>query len=588
MMAEVAQRYGPYTCVRRLGAGGMAETFLAVQHGAAGFEQRVCMKFMLGALRDDPGFRQMFLREATIAASLRHANIVGVIDVDEHAGYIVLELVDGTDLRTLVNAAPNRRLPAHIVGLIAVELCKALAYAHGRTRRGLPDGIVHRDISPSNVLVSHNGEVKLTDFGVAKAMRSSNEPSSGGIKGKLCYMSPEQTRGEHLDGRSDLFSLGIMLYELIAGVRPFDGPGDAQTLMRIESGRHRAITEMVPDVPNALAMVIERLLRREPEHRFPNADACIDALSRFAPPITTFRELGALARSARAPVTLSSGEFGGATPSGPRPRDPVVRTLRAHAPQALDAFEPSPGLNGMPITLPDTAAMHLPPLSMPEPQEADAKATPKAPKKRGVSIGAWLALTVSFIAATTVIVAWLLRWGGVLDPVVPPPLAQKPEPAQAAPQPSAADVPTLAAGRADAPSSTPRIEAPLAQPAPGADWLKPDLPDRRAPSAAGEPPPLAAGKTEPAREPAPIEEAKAELRVGTVPLGQVWIDGELIGWAPVAIDLPAGLHTVAGGNTSPEVTRNVRLRAGEKKRLVISLEDDAVPDDEATSRASNR
>src|SRR4051812_3132791 len=126
MMAEVAQRYGPYTCVRRLGVGGMAETFLAVQHGTAGFEQRVCMKFMLPALRNDQMFRQMFLREATIAASLRHGNIVGVIDVDEEAGYIVLELVDGVDLRRVVDAAPNRSLPAHLVSLVAVEMCKAL------------------------------------------------------------------------------------------------------------------------------------------------------------------------------------------------------------------------------------------------------------------------------------------------------------------------------------------------------------------------------------------------------------------------------------------------------------------------------
>src|SRR3954466_12308641 len=119
MMAEVAERYGPYTCVRRLGAGGMAETFLAVQHGSAGFEQRVCMKFMLAALRNDSTFRQMFLREATIAASLRHANIVGVIDVDDEAGYIVLELVDGVDLRSLHDAAPNRRLPDNLVSFVA-------------------------------------------------------------------------------------------------------------------------------------------------------------------------------------------------------------------------------------------------------------------------------------------------------------------------------------------------------------------------------------------------------------------------------------------------------------------------------------
>jgi serine/threonine protein kinase len=156
----------------------MAETFLAVQRAAAGFEQRVCMKFILPGHRGNADFRRLFLREASIAASLRHSNIVGVIDVDAAAGYMVLELVDGVDLRTLLNAAPNHKLSPEIATLVIIELCKALAYAHGRVRRGQPDGIVHRDVSPSNVLVSYAGEVKLTDFGVARAMRADVEPLS--------------------------------------------------------------------------------------------------------------------------------------------------------------------------------------------------------------------------------------------------------------------------------------------------------------------------------------------------------------------------------------------------------------------------
>src|ERR1700761_8410212 len=151
-MAGDGEQFGPYKRVRRLGIGGMAETFLAVQRGTAGFEQRVCMKFILASQRENPDFRRLFLREASIAASLRHSNIVGVIDVDEVAGYLVLELVDGVDLRTLLSEAPNHRLHGELGTLIAIELCKALAYAHGRTRRGQPDGIVHRDISPSNIL----------------------------------------------------------------------------------------------------------------------------------------------------------------------------------------------------------------------------------------------------------------------------------------------------------------------------------------------------------------------------------------------------------------------------------------------------
>jgi eukaryotic-like serine/threonine-protein kinase len=580
-MAEVAERFGPYTCVRRLGVGGMAETFLAVQHGTAGFEQRVCMKFMLASLRNDRTFRQMFLREATIAASLRHANIVGVIDVDEEAGYIVLELVDGVDLRTLLDAAPSRRLQPHHVSLIAVELCKALAYAHARTRRGQPFGIVHRDISPSNVLVSHYGEIKLTDFGVAKAMGSVAEPPSTGIKGKLCYMSPEQTRGENLDGRSDLFSLGIMLFELLAGVRPFDGPTDAQTLLRIESGKHPSLVELAPEVPGGLALVIERMLRRDPDHRYPSADACIDALARFAAPITTYRELGELARKARPPVTLSTGDF--ATPgSGSRPVPAFAETRRSLAPPPGAEIEP---LGGRTLRQPRP----VDPPALPTPLELSAFEEPKQPRAQlsRVSRGAWFALAGSLLAACIVMIAWIARLGGTAPLFTRAQTVTTTQPLAAAQAPETATTPAPAAAEASEAEQTSAL-------------LRPDVPrteesasDR--PSAPVEPvaPPAAHVRTpstrppEPAREPSKeASQATAVLRVGTVPLGQVWIDGAAAGWAPVVVNLPPGSHVVEGGNTHPEVKRSVRLKAGETTRLVLSLENDAMFSDEETDAPS--
>ncbi|HET6333768.1 MAG TPA: protein kinase, partial [Polyangiales bacterium] len=419
----------------------MAETFLAVQHGSAGFEQRVCMKFMLGALRNDSTFRQMFLREATIAASLRHANIVGVIDVDDEAGYIVLELVDGVDLRTLVDAAPNRKLPAHVVSLVAVELCKALAYAHTRTRRGTPYGIVHRDISPSNVLVSHNGEIKLTDFGVAKAMGSVAEPPSTGIKGKLCYMSPEQTRGETLDGRSDLFSLGVMMFELLAGLRPFDGPTDAQTLLRIEAGKHASLVELAPDVPGGLALVVERMLRRDADHRYPSADAVIDALARFAAPITTYRELGQLARAARPPVTLSTADF--VTPgSGSRPvPEQFAGGRRSPAPPARTLKRPQ-------LATPTQEALRHEVNDFPaiDERERSSRGQPR------VSRGAWFALGGSLLAACLVMIAWIARLGSgdVTQPVATPQIVQAP--------------PQAAAPVHEPPPASPEATSPLVRP----------------------------------------------------------------------------------------------------------------------------
>lgn len=583
-MADVAERYGPYTCVRRLGAGGMAETFLAVQHGSAGFEQRVCMKFMLGALRNDHTFRQMFMREATIAASLRHANIVGVIDVDDDAGYIVLELVDGVDLRTLVDAAPNRRLPAHVVSLIAVELCKALSYAHTRTRRGAPHGIVHRDISPSNVLVSHNGEIKLTDFGVAKAMGSVAEPPSTGIKGKLCYMSPEQTRGETLDGRSDLFSLGVMLFELLASVRPFDGPTDAQTLLRIEAGKHASLVELAPDVPGGLALVVERMLRRDPDHRYPSADAVIDALARFAAPITTYRELGQLARTARPPVTLSTADF--VTPaSGSRPvPDAFSGGRRSPAPA-----EPPRGF-GSPRTLRGPHAIPTPTAEMPPPFIDEFPAAEReAPDRPRVSRGAWFALGGSLLTASAVLLAWIARISGgdTAPPLVTPSpqVVQAPAEVRDAPaQPEATSplVRPILPHSEDSEAYRAGV-VPNARPAPSAPPASPTPSGSRARPIARAPEPRAT--TQPAEV---TSEPTAVLRVGTVPMGQVWIDGEAAGWAPVVVNLAPGVHTVAGGNTSPEVKRSVKLRAGETTRLVLSLENDAMFGDEATGAPSRR
>jgi serine/threonine protein kinase len=444
------------------------------------------MKFMLASLRNDRTFRQMFLREATIAASLRHANIVGVIDVDEDAGYIVLELVDGVDLRTLFDAAPNRRLQPHHVSLIAVELCKALAYAHARTRRGQPYGIVHRDISPSNVLVSHNGEIKLTDFGVAKAMGSVAEPPSTGIKGKLCYMSPEQTRGENLDGRSDLFSLGIMLFELLAGVRPFDGPTDAQTLLRIESGKHPSLVELAPEVPGGLALVIERMLRRDPDHRYPSADACIDALARFAAPITTYRELGELARKARPPVTLSTGDF--ATPgSGWRPVPAFAETRRSLAPPPGGEMERMGGR-----TLRQPRPLDPPALSTPLELSAFEEPQPRGQLPR-VSRGAWFALAGSLLAACIVMIAWIARLQSASQPIA------------TAPTTTTTQALTAAAPPANE-NAAPEQTSPLVQP----NLPRPEESEAYRPSAPPEPiaPPLsrirapASHTPEPAREPA--------------------------------------------------------------------------------------
>ncbi|NOY90263.1 MAG: serine/threonine protein kinase, partial [Deltaproteobacteria bacterium] len=285
---EMGRRFGPYELVRKLGRGGMAETYEAVRrHG--GVVQRVCVKCILPHFESDAEFVELFLREARISSTLRHANVVQVLDFGEQAGrhYLVLELVDGVDLRNLLRQlmGAGERLPGGVLAHIAVELAQALDYAHAARPDGSVEGVVHRDISPSNVLLSPTGDVKLTDFGVAKAMGFTSYTRGGAVKGKIPYMAPEYARGGACDARSDLFSLGVLLYECAAGRRPFDGASEVSTLERAHSGRHVPLQDLASeDLPPALVQAIEALIARDPDDRPTTAGQLLERLGDATPP----------------------------------------------------------------------------------------------------------------------------------------------------------------------------------------------------------------------------------------------------------------------------------------------------------------
>ena len=284
-MAGEPREFGPYHLIRRLGVGGMAETFEATRDAAGGFEQRVCLKRVLPAFSDDDGFVSRFQREAKLAAKLRHTNIVGVIDFGKVGGvhYMTLELVDGVDLRSFLRSSHAQKLSPDTVALIGLDLAYALEHAHG--------SLVHRDISPSNILLSRSGETKLADFGIAKAIDNAAVTASRTAKGKIPYMSPEHIRGETTDGRADLFSLGVVLFEAAAGVRPFDGAHDVETMQKILDGDRRSLADVAPDVPAPLREVIERLIEVDPGARTPSATQLIEELAVVAPAPTVRREL---------------------------------------------------------------------------------------------------------------------------------------------------------------------------------------------------------------------------------------------------------------------------------------------------------
>ena len=275
-----SKQFGRYSLVRRLGVGGMAETFVATRR-MGDIDQLVCLKRVLPAYNQDREFLRLFVREAKLAGRLRHQNIVGVLDFgsedDEH--FLVLELVDGVDLRALLSAQPEKRLPPTIAALIALDLAHALDYAHTIAADGV-QGIVHRDLTPSNVLLSARGDVKLADFGVAKAINGSTAATASGVvKGKVAYMAPEQMRAQAVDGRADLFSLGVTLFEALAGRRPFVGAHDVETMMNLLEGKRPTLRESAPHVSDALCEVVEQLLQLDPAQRLDSAATLIERLA---------------------------------------------------------------------------------------------------------------------------------------------------------------------------------------------------------------------------------------------------------------------------------------------------------------------
>ncbi|MBW1832354.1 MAG: serine/threonine protein kinase [Deltaproteobacteria bacterium] len=310
MTSSTPERFGDYELRERLGVGGMAETFVAIRRGPGDFEQRVCLKRILPTFVNDADFVEMFLREAQLSALLHHGHIARVLDfgITKGTHYLTLELIEGADLRTALRHLRARRetLDPGLTSYVAHALASALDFAHTADDDGNAAGIIHRDVSPSNVLLSDAGEVKLTDFGIAKAMNIPGSIQSGALKGKIPYMAPEYALGRQCSARSDLFSLGVLLYECLAGYRPFDGGSDIQTLDRARNGQHDLLREAAPNAPAALADAIESLLSPSPDDRPPNAAFFIAMLAEVPPPPLAPRDLGVLVRSIDKHETIPS------------------------------------------------------------------------------------------------------------------------------------------------------------------------------------------------------------------------------------------------------------------------------------------
>ncbi len=293
-MSDSQQRY---RVVEKLESGGMAEVFRAESEGLQGFRKQVAIKRVLPHLSEKKKFISMFLDEARLSAHLSHSNCVQVFDigVGDNAYFIVMEFVDGANLKAIAESLrkSGKDFPVACVAFIALEICKGLAYAHElRDPNGSDLHIVHRDMSPPNVLVTKYGEIKIVDFGLAKANSQLERSEPGIIKGKFSYLSPEAAMGQDVDPRTDIFAVGIILWELLAGRRLFLGDTDFQTVKKVQQAVVPSISGLNPKVPPDLERIVGKALARDPNVRYRTARELGQDLSKFlfrlGQPVSTF------------------------------------------------------------------------------------------------------------------------------------------------------------------------------------------------------------------------------------------------------------------------------------------------------------
>jgi serine/threonine-protein kinase len=398
-----------YRVIRRIATGGMAEVFLAESAGVAEFEKVVAIKRVLPHLARNPKFVRMFLDEARLAAKLNHRNIVQVFDVGQvgDAYFLVMEYIDGTNLKDMMDhyARAHRRVPVNIAVYIAIEMCNGLDFAHrAKDRTGKRLNVVHRDVSPVNVLLTRAGGVRITDFGLAKAASQAEKTDPGMVKGKYGYLAPETAAGAEADRMADQFALGVVLWEMLAGRRLFLGTTNNETVQLVREANIPSLRAERPDVPAALERTLTRVLARAPEERF---ESCA-TLSRTLTEILFEHRLAVSAQDLISVVA----DVTGADVTGPArrvapesiPEPPVPdETLQIRSITDRDASPPPPsGASGSmspsPVSVdpsPTEASPNrpwMPVSSPPPPMESDAK--PARRKRR------WIAPFLLLLAVT--------------------------------------------------------------------------------------------------------------------------------------------------------------------------------------------
>ncbi len=582
---EAGATIGQYVLQRQLAVGGMAEIWLATTQGPAGFQKDVVIKRILPHFANDARFVEMFLDEARLAASLSHPHIVSIFNLgqDGDSYFIAMEFIEGYDLSRLIVRAKTRGLsiPAHIAVRIVADACAGLDYAHNFVdREGNRVGLVHRDISPHNLLISRIGVVKLVDFGVAKAASSVHKTQTGMVKGKLAYLSPEQIHAKVLDGRSDIFAMGIVLYELLTGERPFGGESELLAISAILNEPHQPMSSFRADLPAGLDEIIARALAKKAQDRFQSVaemERALELWLKEQQQLVTQRDLadfltGLFSERPAAPTgggptllgdvdavsstrlkTATEGPWAGAAQAS-APEQPVARTavalgaapalglsaatalnspdIQAASHAAHAVITPDPSSPARP--LPGNGWLASPPAPAPEPtMEA---AAPKSGSKLWVGVA---------IAALLAGGWWLMRSEAPAPPAAPQAevvaeAAPATEP-QPSPAPAVADpTPAQAVGAGEASGSAALDPTPT--PTPKAD------------------------KRPPPRVHLAEPRGQATIRIiypGTSGSYKVAIDGKAVGESPKAIfPVSAGSHTVQVKFYGKKFEKTVRLAPG--------------------------
>jgi serine/threonine protein kinase len=346
---DLPRPFGPYTLTRRLAVGGMAEVYVAKTQGIGGFEKLLAIKVIHPTYSEDEQFITMLVEEAKLSVLLNHNNVVQTFDLGctEDTYFIAMELVEGADCYRMLKALRQRKavLPLDICAYIVSAVCSALDYAHRkRDSGGNPLRIVHRDVSPQNVLVSFSGDVKLADFGIAKAALRTQDTQVGIIKGKYYYMSPEQAWGDPMDHRSDIFSAGVVLHELLTGEMLYQADNLPELLDRVRKAELRPPSAFRRDVPAELDAITMKALARRPEDRYESAHDLGQALTQFLyqhqPSFTT-------ARVARLMSQLFAEEYAAATGAPPPSQEKLLATDAGRrdsvtAKMTVGEYEPDP------------------------------------------------------------------------------------------------------------------------------------------------------------------------------------------------------------------------------------------------------